>query len=144
MARSSLNTPAGSTGPSLETFQLTSGLHVPFSLLRGMGTSDAVDIKSTDDGYLKVGLTTGTGVTRAPTTVSSTAVIICPANPSRRSVTIQAENNPIRIGYDNTVSTTKGLFLDAGQATEEGYYTGAIYAIRIGTVDAVVQVLEAN
>ena len=56
MPRGSLPTAPGS-GPPIETFVLGSGIHVPFSLLRGMKDDGTlIDIEADDNGYLRVDL----------------------------------------------------------------------------------------
>ena len=81
----------------------------------------------------------------AAVTVSSTALIVAPANPTRRKLIVcQTSANPVRIGALGVLATT-GIRLAQGERVIfEGVDcpTDAIYAIREGGVDGTVSAIE--
>lgn len=75
MPRGSLPTAPGS-GPPIETFVLGSGIHVPFSLLRGMKDDGTIiDIEADDNGHLRVDLKRESGTWAYLAGVSGTSAV---------------------------------------------------------------------
>jgi hypothetical protein len=86
----------------------------------------------------------------ADVTVSTAAVIIVPANPSRTRVIIsQSSANPVRVGVLGVLATS-GVRLAQGSIlileTNGGTPcpTEAIYAIREGAADGTCQAIEVS
>lgn len=82
---------------------------------------------------------------RSAVTVSSVAILVLPANPTRKWACIsQTSANPVRIGAAGVLATTGIRLAQGGTLVLEGANcpTDAIYAIREGGSDGTCSAVE--
>ena len=102
----------------------------------------------TDDGALDVNSVSAVVETTTPSTTTGssygvqqadgTPTLILGANESRESVLLQNKGSaPVYVGFDDTVSSLKGVEIAAGGTYADDTYTGDLYAITGGGTENV-------
>jgi len=136
---------------SFRSKQLTDATDPARVAIKGYAASISIDdpmaqgyVPTTTDGNALSEATTGS-VTPQSFTGAQGARQIAPANPKRVALEVVGESGTVRLGYDNTVSSSSGRKLLATAVASfgrgPGVYQGAVWASDTGAA-AVVQVLE--